>query len=1538
MKRFTLVLVLLALGGPRDTLAAEICGNGVDDDTDLMADEGCNPAAITGVCENPLDCSTTGTVAPKSGNVVYHLPPDIDVEVPFGPALTFQRFYASLYEPGGSAPAYRKSLGPHWGHNFMSWLDFNSSPNPDQVIVHTVDGNDVLFQYDSTAGGYKYFVAQEGYHVDYLRQKSSSGVWELRTLSGMVYEYNWSSPVGKLTSIKDTLSTPNTLTITYNGSGLIDKVVDASAKKQLVFTYNGSSLLTDVDYQTVDGGTPTTRIAVDFAYTGSNPITVTIASQLRQTLAYNGSGYLTSVRSGTGNDPVQLALDYLSSTPGVVVRSTSPLGDLGFEYNSSRASCSGGSIVYFNRNDSTSCDDDTDCGSDFMCGGETNFAGTNTGVCYRAARCLTLTSPDEDLVDTVAGIAASGGSCTGACAETTEYDWGSTPDLAGVKQADGTWTSYQRNSDGLVTLTAIGDTDSDPTNTGGQKTWSFFGNSTFPGRLTETRKLSELKPSGTCNGTTTTDCARTIYTWNSNGLLGSRQDVGFTLDTSGATVSYSYTTAYTYDSKGRLTQVDGPLSGTNDVTDYTYWTSTDVLKDGYRKEIKRKKDATNYLVTTLDSHNFLGKATSQQDPDGTFTCFTYSSFGPLTVQRVAMAGQTSCGTSDSSDLTTTYTYDAWNRITQTQRPLGNCEHVAYDVQARLTSIKERDDCNTESSGDTIEYVYSTGTNPVVERDQVMSVFVKDGSGATKREYAYDYHDGMQLAQDINPVNKNGSNGFTYTADGLLSQVQFDVVGASTLSKTAFTWDSLDREDQLDRYKTSSTFDDWDSTYGAQGRRPIQVEDDDAKSLYTTWDDLRRKVKTVSPDSGTTLFVFDAAGRMTTKVEADGLSGEVSHSFTYDNLDRRLTEDYGTENCGSGQPVEVQYVYDTAPSSCPTGAVCTNTAGRLAYIKSTLLCSASYGDNALNQEVFYGYDADGRLINEWIQDDSTRTAEQLYTWDKNGNAIDTTAPSGTVSHLIRGSTASNSNTDKVTELSNGTSTFAEPVAWNPDGPIASYTQRNQSAEGTIRAALTWNAAYRPSEVKYWDTVLTQHKLNYTEDAKGRTTLRDYTNGDASLDDSHIQYDWLDRIVCDAAVSGSCPTTSPDLRNNLNGSPPYTASSDRTQLLHYNPSYGTYTYSYTLRSGKDQIDYFTTSPSTGTTTFGWDDRGNRTSDDSNSYSHDARNYTYEGRRLVRQITGQRQGGCMAGGSNWSNFTITNAFDDKGRRVFKSYDCNTVHRQWFFYYNLRDQLIEVKYTPDISSPSTYSLFNFWWIEDRPILYYQVDYPSVTTTRRYLDSDAENRVIEAWSWPTSGTSTRVWALNPDAFGWDEILVGSGIFQPLRGVDSMDFYEAESRAQNDSGADLRPELHLTPRGYYDPLAAAVLQVDPTVSSVMSYSYGAKSLLVDGTRALSDLSSPSGVAERVKCGNVVKCTVTRWFLLTMLANAVGNDEQLECVNECYSDFKDNTAWCSSDEGIDTYSDRLMGGWNQCMWLEQWEFESCAEDTCGIDPAYFEGIW
>jgi hypothetical protein len=93
--------------------AAETCGDGLDNDSDSLADEGCFPGG--GITADPLSEQLTGSIAPKLGSVVYTLPPDFDPHVAKGLGIPFQRTYLSFYQPGTGA-SYRNPFGNMWQH------------------------------------------------------------------------------------------------------------------------------------------------------------------------------------------------------------------------------------------------------------------------------------------------------------------------------------------------------------------------------------------------------------------------------------------------------------------------------------------------------------------------------------------------------------------------------------------------------------------------------------------------------------------------------------------------------------------------------------------------------------------------------------------------------------------------------------------------------------------------------------------------------------------------------------------------------------------------------------------------------------------------------------------------------------------------------------------------------------------------------------------------------------------------------------------------------------------------------------------------------------------------------------------------------------------------------------------------------------------------------------------------------------------------------------------------------------------------------
>lgn len=113
--RALLLAFALILATTTPVLAVEICGNGIDDDGDDLADEGC----LALVCESPLSCGETGLVSPLLGQLNYSLPADVAPKVPYGPGIGFRRSYVSQLDPGASPPVWKKPLGDRWTHTYM---------------------------------------------------------------------------------------------------------------------------------------------------------------------------------------------------------------------------------------------------------------------------------------------------------------------------------------------------------------------------------------------------------------------------------------------------------------------------------------------------------------------------------------------------------------------------------------------------------------------------------------------------------------------------------------------------------------------------------------------------------------------------------------------------------------------------------------------------------------------------------------------------------------------------------------------------------------------------------------------------------------------------------------------------------------------------------------------------------------------------------------------------------------------------------------------------------------------------------------------------------------------------------------------------------------------------------------------------------------------------------------------------------------------------------------------------------------------------
>lgn len=1313
-------------------------------------------------------------------------------------------------------PTPSKPLGDRWSHTYMSWLHKQTTPAYDQVVVRSNRGQNVLFSWNGyTAQGWDRYAPKAGFKDKYqwiAQRPSAPFEYHLRTMTGETLVYN---RAGRLIEIWDSLATPNKVLVAYDGNGQVSTVTDASGTRRLLFSYTGDSL-TSIAFQINASGTWTTYHTTAYGYTGTNNTTVTIGGTLAQSNIYDVNNRLTQINDGGGKTIMKLAYD--QSVAGRVVRVETGRGVLGWEYASSRASCSGKTLMFFNRGNTNTCTVDSDCGSGFLCGGSTGATGS--GQCFRAARCLTVSSPSEDVITSVTAVGPPGESCDGACLDALSYVWNTTGgvlDLKATEDPSGKFLTKTFDANGLPTKIVYGDADSDPTNAhSGREVFLFYGNTSFPGKVTEVRRKSDLSADrSSCSSTSTLGCARTSYTYNTDGMLESVEQKGFTSD--GAVASFTYTTTFAYNPtrKDLVDTIDGPLTGTDDVTVFEYWSSTDPLKNWFVQNVKRRKDATNFLVQSTLTYDFWGNPTSVEDFDDTLTCMTYASdLGHLTEHRETMAGQTSC-TANTADLVMSWERDSHQRVTKLTRPDGSCRHYAYDSMGRLEFIRRRDDCTAASSGETMQFFYSA--DGVVTKVETL-----DSSNAVKRRQELTYFDSRRLEKLINPVNTAKHTAISYDSRGLVTDLTA-IDGSSNLSRTSWTYDAEGRVSTEKRYKDATTFDTWSLLFDWLGNQK-EVWDDDRKTTLSESDDLGRMTKLDSPDLGgyPTVKVYDAASRLTTTMELYGSTNQQTHSFTFDSVGRPLNADY-SGSCPTGTShAEIQRVYD-APASCPTGMTCSNTAGRLAYVKVTLLCSSTYSstDGALDQETWFAYDAAGRVTREYITDDAGRVADHQYEWTKNGTLKQVTTPSGTVLGSTYGSAGHNSDTDRITALwRTSTSTpIIDNALWFPFGPVQQYNQMNTQSTYPLRTRIDRNLAYRITaiEVEKQATGDDDYSVAITEDAKGRVTARDYWPNSTGITDSFFLYDLQDRVLCETtSFASSCPTSGSTLKNNHNLSPPFTPGGDWKQILRPIPGSTGLTNAFSLNgTNTHQIQSVNQSdgtPTLGPTSIGHDNRGNRSYDDNQvTLTNDRRDYGYDARRNVTSVQGKYYTGSV-----WHSYTITSAFDAQNRRVFKSFlDVDTGESaEWFFYYDANDRLVEVRHTPDTSDGSTYSLFQMFWFGDRLVLYWQTDYPSAATSKRYVSTDETGRPISMMCWST-GNCPEVWAINASAWGMDSNVVGPGVFQPV--LFAGQYRDPESVAvQNDGMTMHRPELALNGVRTYDPFTGSYLQVDPLLDFTWS--------------------------------------------------------------------------------------------------------------------------
>ena len=350
----------------------------------------------------------------------------------------------------------------------------------------------------------------------------------------------------------------------------------------------------------------------------------------------------------------------------------------------------------------------------------------------------------------------------------------------------------------------------------------------------------------------------TVYDPNHNPLSVTIN--GFTPD--GTPISR--TTSYQYNAIGQVTQVDGPRTDVNDVTNLVYNACNTGGGCGQLASI------TNALghTTTFDSYDGNGRLLQRTDPNGVVTSYTYHPRGwVLSITQTPPAG------SSESPRVTQYVYDNVGQLTQMTTPDGIVITHTYDAAHYLRSVED-------NLGNRMAYDYDLKGN----RTQT-ETFDPDGTLVRTLDTTYDHRN------HVTSLNAAGS----------LTQLIKDAVGNTTSQtdpnqnpSTTSQSDPLNRVTQMIDAIGGQT----DYDFNVQDQL-VQVTSPNGATTQYQYDDLGNLLSEISPDRGTMTYQHDAAGNVTQVTDAR----EVAATYTYDALNRITQVDY------SGTDEDITYLYD-----------------------------------------------------------------------------------------------------------------------------------------------------------------------------------------------------------------------------------------------------------------------------------------------------------------------------------------------------------------------------------------------------------------------------------------------------------------------------------------------------------------------------------------------------------------------------------------------------------------------------------------------------
>jgi len=428
-------------------------------------------------------------------------------------------------------------------------------------------------------------------------------------------------------------------------------------------------------------------------------------------------------------------------------------------------------------------------------------------------------------------------------------------------------------------------------------------------------------------------------------------------------------TTYTYDGEGnKLTETDA----LNNVTTMTYDANNNVLTESRTRTVATPVIGTIVTETTTFAYDAQNRVINTTDALGNITRTEYDAVGNTTAQIDALGQRT------------TMEYDVYRRLTRTVYADLTESSKTYDLEGNLTSDTDRLGRITTYLYDALNRqtrtTYSDGTFTQTEYDAAGRVIATLDANSNRAESVYDKAGRRTTSR--NALLQETTFGYDKNGN-LLNQTD------ANSNVMAYTYDSLDRRSQTTYADTSNMLESYDAlgrvisktdqaglitqyTYDALGRLTT-VTDALSQTTTFTYDEAGNKLRQTDANSNTTTWTYDALGRVNTRTLPEGQS----ESFAYNaNSNQTSHTDFNgnstTFEYDSNNRLTKKIYADTSEDTYGYDAVGNRTSATNSQGTSTYIVDSQ---NRLTQET----QSNGTVLN--------------YTYDSAGNrtSVITTLP-------------------------------------------------------------------------------------------------------------------------------------------------------------------------------------------------------------------------------------------------------------------------------------------------------------------------------------------------------------------------------------------------------------------------------------------------------------------------------------------------------------------------------------------------------------------